>query len=275
MHGKASAGTEDLHKVRERNPCMQMQPQGLGALRVHFPLAVEVVGNHALKSHPTMPNRKRIGFVRAVMQRPNVATVPAPCRATQRQADSVPHVHIHRAVEVAASLAPKDQPTMQNTCRNGFVNIAMQRNNVPTVPALCRATQRQAHGVPHVHIHRAVEVAASPAPKDEPTMQSTWRNGFVNIAMRRNNVRTVPAHCRATCRQTVGVSHAHIHLAAEVAVRPAHIKQGTTPSRSHFGCVKHAVCAMVTRRVQGAVCNARKKVVTMSKSCRSGPAKPA
>ena len=124
-----------------------------------FPLAVEVVGNHALKSHPTMPNRKRIGFVRAVMQRPNVATVPAPCRRTPRQA----------------------------------------------------------HGVPHVHIHRAVEVAAS----------------------------------------------------------PAHMKEDTTPSTSRFGCVKHAVYAMVTRRVQCAVCNARKKVDTMSMSCRTGPAKPA
>ena len=152
---------------------MQMQLQGLGALPVHFPLAVEVVGNHALKSHPTMPNRKRIGFVRAVMQRPNVATVPAPCRRTPRQAHGVPHVHIHRAVEVAA---PKDEPTMQNTCRNGFVKIAMRRNNVPTVPALCPARQRQAHGVPLVPI-RHVRVVGRNGRAKVDTMSQPCRAG--------------------------------------------------------------------------------------------------
>ena len=137
------------------NPCMQMLVQGLGALPVHFPLAVEVVGSHAPKKHPTMPSRKPIGIVKTA------------------------------------------------------------KENVPTVAASCRATQRLAPGVPHVHIHRAVEVVAS----------------------------------------------------------PAHMKEDTTPSTSRFGSVKHAVYAMVTRRVQCAVCNARKKVVTMSKSCRTGPAK--
>ncbi|CAL1152363.1 unnamed protein product [Cladocopium goreaui] len=193
-------------QTKQSSPAAKRKPKEVGSCAYCQTLPADqtgycskcVVGNHALKSHPTMPNRNRIGFVRAVMQRPNVATVPALCRATQRQAHGVPHVHIHRAVEVAASLAPKDQPTMQNTCRNGFVNIAMQRNTVPTVPALYRAMQRQAHGVPHVHIHRAVEVAAS----------------------------------------------------------PAHMKEDTTPSTSRFGCVKHAVDAMVTRRVQCAVCNA-------------------
>ena len=70
------------------SPCMQMQLQGLGALPAHFPLAA-VVGNHALTSHPTMQNRSRTGSVKAVTQRPNVETVPAPCRGTQRQAHGV------------------------------------------------------------------------------------------------------------------------------------------------------------------------------------------
>ena len=69
------------------------------------------------------------------------------------------------------------------------------------------------------------------------------------------------------------VCHMHTHRAVEVVASPAHMKEDTTPSTSRFGSVKHAVYAMVTRRVQCAVCNARKKVVTMSKSCRTGPAK--
>ena len=146
---------------------MQMQLQGLGALPVHFRLAVEAVGSHAPKRHPTMPSRNPTGIAKTV--RENVPTVAAPCRRTQRQAHGVPHVHIHHAVEVAASHAPKDEPTMQNTCRNGFVNIAMRRNNVPTVPALCPATQRQAHGVPLVPI-RHVEVVGRNARAKVGTM---------------------------------------------------------------------------------------------------------
>ena len=112
----------------------------------------------------------------AIAVRENVWTVAAPCRRTQRQAHGVPHVHIHHAVEVAASHAPKDEPTMQNTCRNGFVNIAMRRNNVPTVPALCPATQRQAHGVPLVPI-RHVEVVGRNARAKVGTMWKSCRAG--------------------------------------------------------------------------------------------------
>ena len=111
------------------------------------------------------------------------------------------------------------------------------------------------------------------------TTLSTSRFGGVKHAVyaipQRPNVETVPAPCRGTQRQAHGVPHVHIHRAVEVAASPAHMKEDTTPSRSRFGCVKHAVYAMVTRRVQCAVCNARKKVGTMSMSCRTGPAKPA
>ena len=237
--GSVKAVTQRPNVETVAAPCRGTQRQAHGVPHVHIHRAVEVAASHAPKDEPTMQNTCRNGFVNIAMQRNNVPTVPALCRATQRQAHGVPHVHIHRAVEVAASHAPKDEPTMQNTCRNGFVNIAMQRNNVPTVPALCRATQRQAHGVPHVHIHRAVEVAASHAPKDEPTMQNTCRNGFVNIAMQRNNVPTVPALCRATQRQA------------------------------------HGVPLVPIRHVRVVGRNGRAKVGTMSQPCRAGPAKPA
>ena len=102
---------------------MQMQLQGLGALPVHFPLAVEVVGNHALKRHPTMPNRNPTGIVKTA--RENAATVVAPCRVTQRLAHGAPHVHFHRAAEVAASLAHVKQDTTLSTSRSGCVEHAV------------------------------------------------------------------------------------------------------------------------------------------------------
>ena len=131
MHRKASAGTQDLRKVCSTLACKCNSRDLVHCLCIP-PLQWRLWAATPPKS--TQPCQAESRLVLSKLQRKMCQLWRPLAEATQRLAPGVPHVHIHRAVEVVASPAHMKEDTTPSTSRFGSVKHAVVRNGYPPCP---------------------------------------------------------------------------------------------------------------------------------------------